>query len=523
MIQIKSPRFKLYLSAFIIIMAVLTISLISKLFNPNKATVTSTDQQKTDEPVFDLKSSSEIRAVWMSRFDYSKDLETFSPDVMQAFISTTFQRMAEANFNTVFFQIRGNADAYYKSKYEPWGELLTDTLGKDPGWDPLQFALDQADKYGLNLHAWINVFPAWRGEHKPDSTKPLHPLLKHPEWLVHDYQGDPMELNSHYVSFSPGNPEFHGYLIKIIRDVVNNYDVDGIHFDYIRYPEGGRYSKDPVSLARFQSEKSNPLKLSWEDWQREQVTAFVSKAYNMLTNEAPQVILSAAVIGSYRNWKWNGYKRVYQDAKRWLELGKMDMIVPMLYVGRKGDGSGFRSMLQEWITNREIQGKIIAGIGDFKITWEEVLKEIDDYRNLGFDGCCFFSASSLTPEDYQSLKNTKFKYPAKTPLFPWKKHTPSLPPENLTLAKNGNNYLLEWTVSGKDPGYFANYIIYQSKTRAIDPDSPASIIEILPAHCREFKIPDYNSESYYYISSINSLGIESPLIILPKKPGLSKK
>ncbi|MCK4689947.1 MAG: family 10 glycosylhydrolase, partial [Candidatus Marinimicrobia bacterium] len=111
----------------------------------------------------------------MSRFDYTKTIKTHNPDSIKQYIKDTFSKAKNANLNMIFFQVRGNGDAFYKSNYEPWSNMLTGTLGKDPGWDPLEFATETAHELGLELHAWINTFPAWRGIEDPINTIPIQP------------------------------------------------------------------------------------------------------------------------------------------------------------------------------------------------------------------------------------------------------------------------------------------------------------------------------------------------------------
>ncbi|HID38242.1 MAG TPA: hypothetical protein EYP36_01850, partial [Calditrichaeota bacterium] len=146
----------------------------------------------------------EVRAVWMSRFEYAQGK---TAKQAKAYIRDSFQKFAAAGMNTIIFQVRGQADAIYRSQYEPWSNLLTDTLGKDPGWDPLEYALTEAHDSGLDLHAWINTFPAWKSEEAPpQKSQPLHPLLAHPDWLVCDSAGNPMKPSAGYITFSPGIP-----------------------------------------------------------------------------------------------------------------------------------------------------------------------------------------------------------------------------------------------------------------------------------------------------------------------------
>jgi len=163
----------------------------------------------------------EARAIWMSRFDYA-----FGRTAEQSrnYIRSYFEQARKSNFNIIYFQVRGNADALYHSAYEPWSKILTGTLGADPGWDPLQFAIDRAREQGLELHAWINTFPAWRsGEKPPTASIPEHPYRAHPEWVVCDSSGKPMNPKIGYITFSPGIPEVQQHIQKVLADIVGNY------------------------------------------------------------------------------------------------------------------------------------------------------------------------------------------------------------------------------------------------------------------------------------------------------------
>ena len=219
----------------------------------------------------------EARGVWMSRFEYAIEKARNHPDSAKALIRQVFQQARRAKLNMVFFQVRGNGTAFFNSSFEPWAQELTGTLGRDPGWDPLQFAIEEAHQLGLELHAWINTFPYWRGSVPPSESTPRQPFLDHPEWIVCDTNGKPALPDSgsnEYLWASPGNPAVRQHLVNVVTDLVKKYEIDGIHFDYIRYPEASPtkgYSHDPVSVARFNSAEGNPHMLSWEHWQRDQL------------------------------------------------------------------------------------------------------------------------------------------------------------------------------------------------------------------------------------------------------------
>lgn len=475
----------------------------------------SLSQNFVKPPKLSLKSR-EARSVWMSRFDYTERFKTHDPDSIRQYISDSFRQIRDANFNMVFFQIRGNGDAFYKSKYEPWSSMLTGTLGKDPGWDPLEYAISEAHTNGLELHAWVNTFPAWRGLENPIRTMPLHPYLAHPEWVVCDSTGKPMPKSEHYVYFSPGIPAVRDHIVEVVVDITSKYDVDGIHFDYIRYPEGSPkygYSHDRISFQRFKSQVSNPLNLKWEDWQREQVTAFISKAYDRIIAIKPWVKVSASVIGNYKTSQWNGYHIVYQDARRWAEIGKIDLIVPMIYYKRDYKANSFPIVVKEWKEKIGNERPVLPGMGAYALQWDEILAEIDDIRNSNMPGMVFFAISSLDSERLSSLKMTKFQYPTLLPNLPWKDTIPPQVPEYFQVSKNEESYCFSWippTIS-KDLEVVQQYVIYRSKNLPIDTGRSENIFAIVPGNQNQLVMnhPKKIKDFYYTITALDRAENES--------------
>lgn len=472
------------------------------------ALVESPPQVIETEPVL-ASPARELRGVWLSRFNYTDNLGTTDKEAIQEYIRESFQTVKNANCNTVFFQVRGNGDVFYRSKYEPWSQMLTGTLGNDPGWDPLQFAVQTAREYNLQIHAWINAFPGWRGTGEPIATNPPHPYAAHPDWVVCDSNGVPMPKSNHYVSFSPGNPEVHRHIKNIVLEIITNYDVDGIHFDYIRYPEGTLnhgYSHDAVSVARFNARKSNPLKLDWENWQREQITEFLAGVYNAIMATKPAVNISAAVLGNYNAPGWNGYYQVYQDAARWAAIGKIDLIVPMTYATR--ENGRFQALIERWKTIPNIKQPIAPGLGAWTLPFNEILQEIDDVRSLGLEGVTFFAMSSFNDAQWDSLRKIKFPYPALPPALPWKFKKPVPPPENCMMQMRDNKLLLAWQiVPPMEKGNFIrNFIIYATDEDSVAISSGSAIAAIIPGSAQQylFEENDQRLKLHYYIAALDA-------------------
>ena len=460
----------------------------------------------------------EARGVWMSRFEYAN---LKNPDSAKQHIRTTFEKARAAKFNMIFFQVRGNGDAFYRSAYEPWSQLLTGTLGKDPGWDPLQFAIDEAHRLGLELHAWVNTFPIWRDSLPPAESTPRSPMLSHPEWIICDKNGKPMKLdppNNNYVWVSPGNPAVRQHVINVVMDIAEHYDIDGIHFDYIRYPEGSPvwgYSHDSVSVARFASSEGNPNKLRWEDWQREQLTQFVTDMYNALNAQKPLVSMSASVIGKYSGSGWTAYNVVYQDPPRWMQLGKIDFIVPMVYFERAHPTHPFVPLITEWHDRGSYERGIYPGLAARLIDrfgFQEIEAQIKETRAKGLHGVVFYSASTLN-SDWEILGRSEFPYWSLSPRMPWKDSVATFPPSNLMAEVQSDGVNLRWQAPTSDEPL--TYVVYRSGKPQFSTDDAYNILVVTgqnQTHVQDHRAADENRGIVYYaVSAVDRLGNESKL------------
>lgn len=370
----------------------------------------------------------EARSVWITRWDYEKS-KTTGPQS----IANIMKTVADANFNMVYFQVRGRADAYYKSSFEPWASEFTGTLGKDPDWDPLSVAVEEAHKNGLEIHVWINTFTMWSGTTPPPESTPRHIYLSHPEWLVVDSNGNQMALNSSYVFATPGNPAVWDHIINVLSEIALKYNIDGIHFDYIRYP-GPNYSYDSVSISRYQEAKSKNNSLLREDWQRAQVTEFLSRAYESIISIKPMLKVTAAVWGIYKNnWGWanvsEGYFDYYQDSQGWMQLGIVDAISPMIYwpmTDPQGERTDYATLALDFMNNSGsrffFSGLHVYPRNDSDIyDFSEIVRQIEYLRQIGAQGMSIYNYALLKQNNYfDDLKNGPFKERAFVPPMEWK-------------------------------------------------------------------------------------------------------
>lgn len=359
----------------------------------------------------------ELRGVWLTRFEWASTSATADS------LRSTMDDIAAAGFNTVYFQVRGNFDAYYDSALEPWSSRLTGTLGQDPGWDPLDAAVDAAHDAGLQVHAYINVVPLWLGQSQPDSVGLAHALETNPEWVVADSSGSAMALNSSYVYASPGNAQVRARTADVAADIAGHYDVDGIHLDYIRYP-GSDYSHDAASLTRFAADTASGGDwpgLSYGDWQREMVKDTVRQV-----SAAVDVPVSAAVWGVHTNeWGWSSVSEgdgdFYQDSRAFLSEGLLDANIPMAYwpiTETEGDRLDFRTLTRDHVAHASGR-HVFMGIGTYDIGYDETVRCIEVARQEGAHGVVVFSWSYISAHA-ADLAAGVFAEPASPPSMIWR-------------------------------------------------------------------------------------------------------
>jgi uncharacterized lipoprotein YddW (UPF0748 family) len=329
----------------------------------------------------------EMRGLWVTRFAWTT----------QAELEGIIDRAAAAHFNAVFVQIRGQGDAYYDSNLEPWAQRLTGVLGRDPGWDPLQVAIDRAHAHGLQLHAYFNVLSAWNAGEVPPVAEGAaqHALRAHPDWLAVTSSGQ--NGDGEYQWFTPGNPAVRAHIAAVARDLLARYDVDGLHLDRIRTP-GPDYSHDAVTQAAFDADPS----LGWDGFMREQVNQMVADLHQAVAETRPTARLSAAVWGIYTPLPGcstsQGYGQYYQDSRAWLLRGTMDALVPMIYWPIEPGACTDWSTLLAGFLEARAGGAIWAGmhaLDDSAWVFPAVRARIEHARVAGAEGTVIFASTYL--------------------------------------------------------------------------------------------------------------------------------
>lgn len=357
----------------------------------------------------------EVRALWVVRHTMT------SPQTVKEMVVR-----AKANgFTDLIVQVRGRGDAYYNSRIEPRADEL---FGQPAEFDPLALALDEAHRIGIRVHAWINIYVVANIEELPQSKE--HLIYQHPEWLMVPreianelYTVDPKspdylkrlveftrnnrtELEGLYTS--PAHPAVKENLIKIWLDIAARYAVDGLHFDYVRYPNTNfDYSRSALESFRNEVERTlseearaelagqaerDPMAYAasfpdqFADFQRRQVTDLVERVYKGVKAVKPHAIISAAVFANDED----AARSKFQDWRQWMRLGWLDVACPMAYTP---DTAAFRRQINNAV--KLASGKQIwAGIGGYKQPAESSIEKIKVTRELGAQGFALFSYDS---------------------------------------------------------------------------------------------------------------------------------
>ncbi|MEO7367584.1 MAG: family 10 glycosylhydrolase [Gemmatimonadaceae bacterium] len=369
----------------------------------------------------------EARALWVTRFDYDSEAK----------ITRIMETASRAHFNIIYFQARAAGDAYYRSKIEPCAALLCGKLGGTPKYDPLEVAVREAHKRGLQVHAYLNALTGeaagiegqCRALVEPDPGNPRHMLLDHSDWIMRDRTGRKMPCpnSEEYVWLSPGFPEVRHRLAAVAADVARRYDIDGIHLDRIRYP-GEAWSYDAVSLAEF-GKNPDTHKTEWKEYRSNLVSAMVRETYDSIQSVKPRLVLSAAVWGIYSDkWAWHtlaGATNLMQDSRGWARGGFMDVLVPMTYY-RIGPSYcsriDWRCTLDDQMqgAEKETGRQMYIGIDASKGT-KEVLNQIRLARSRGVTGIAVFSFTDAdNARIWNPLASGLFSDKARVPEMPWK-------------------------------------------------------------------------------------------------------
>jgi uncharacterized lipoprotein YddW (UPF0748 family) len=410
----------------------------------------------------------EVRAVWVATAAGLDWPRTQNTREQQEALVTIVQTAKALGLNTLFFQVRARGDAYYRSRYEPWADNLTGTLGRDPGWDPLRFLLDAAHGAGIEVHAWFNVFKV-RGPNPVKPTTPLHPTLAFPQWTT-EIQGEAW--------LDPGIPAVRTYSLNVALDLVTSYDIDGILFDFVRYP--GQDFPDGETYARYGRGAAR------DSWRRGNVSLFVKEFYERASALKPMLKIGSAPLGVYdgqaEGLASGSYQEYFQDAPAWIRSGWQDYLAPQVYwnIGSSPGDPDFAKLAREW-SSRSGGRQIYMAIAAYKPeVLRELPEEIDSARAAGTSGQAFFRYEHVRAG---RVLADRYAYPANIPPMPWKDRVSPGVPLSLTVTEMATNtFLLEWVPPppAVDGDTARRYNVYRWASTPLPVENPACLIAITP-------------------------------------------
>ena len=449
----------------------------------------------------------EYRAVWLTTYlnlDWPKKPATTpeGTERQKEELRQMLDKYVAANINTVFVQARMRSTTAYQSKYEPWDEAFTGTPGKAPLYDPLAFAIEECHKRGLECHAWVVSFPICK---VPTEKKLGKQALPHKRPELCQRCDDVWMLD-------PGVPGTAEYLATICEEIVTNYNVDGIHLDYIRYPEKAIKFNDAKTYKKYGNKQNKAT------WRRANVTRCVTQIHTAIKAVRPWIKLTCAPIGKYKDlprqssYGWNAYSAVNQEAQEWLKDGLMDALFPMMYF----DGKHFYPFAVDWQEN--CAGRpVVPGLGIYFLNrhlqnWslEIVRRQMHVTRDLGMGGHAFFRSEFLLNNEkglYDWLQRDFYKSPAMTPAMTWTDSIPPIAPK-AEITKSGYSINLKWNaVEDATPIYYNVYRICKDDTtpKCIAHKLRQTTFYYTPA------LPVLLYEQYA-ITSVDAYGNESALI-----------
>ncbi len=451
----------------------------------------------------------EVRAVWLTTiggidWPHSYSQSSLSAEKQKQELRSILDRLQQAKINTVLLQTRIRGTMIYPSEYEPWDGCLSGFPGRTPGYDALHFAIEECHKRGMELHAWVVTIPVgkWNALGCKNLRQRMPGLIKK--------IGTDGYMN-------PEDSRTGDYLAGICREITRRYDIDGIHLDYIRYPETWKLR---VSRGRG----------------REYITAIVEKIHDAVKAEKPWVKMSCSPIGKRddlsRYWShgWNAYTKVCQDAGGWLRDGLMDELFPMMYFRNEQ----FFPFAIDW--KEQDHGRIVVpGLGIYfldpkegKWNISDITREMYHLRNIGL-GYAFFRNKFLLDNrqgiyDFTEAFNP---YPALVPPMTWASTKLPMPPSQMAIQEADGSIRLTWTNPSQyedgtrisTPYIYNN--VYASKTWPVNVSDARNLIETRSTRNTITVRTGQGEPLYFAVTAMDGFGNESLPVQSTTSPAIS--
>lgn len=337
-----------------------------------------------------------VRAVWIFYREISMaDENGGTAESFKNKMNGIFDRCASMGINTVFFHVRPFADSFYPSELFPMSEYLTGKQGGEIDYDPLSIAVSLAHQKNISIHAWINPFRISFSDDRTllDVSNPAKELLRKGSDRVCRVESG--------LYFNPADEENHKLIINGVREIVKNYDVDGIHIDDYFYPS----TDECIDKNQYDVYRKNGGVLTLSEWRIQKVNSFVSALYSAVKSENENLIFSVSPAGNIDN----NYKSLYADVKKWgSEDGYCDWLIPQIYFGFENSVLPYEKAVSQW---REIATdnsvRLIAGLASYKAAegegeWSDddiISRQWKSAKQNGYNGFALFSYTSIAADE----------------------------------------------------------------------------------------------------------------------------
>lgn len=431
----------------------------------------------------------------------------------------------QTGITAMFVQVRSQADAMYPSEIVPWSFYLTPAKanGNEPAepWDPLQFMIEACHARGIEFHAWLNPYRAIGNIANINNFAPGHVARQHPEWLI---------ANGAERILDPGIPEVRQHINEVVMDIVNRYDVDGIHFDDYFYPNAA--FNDDATFAAYH--RGFTVRA---DWRRDNINLLIENISGEIKTSKPWVEFGVSPSGIWRNGGEGSattglqhYVSLYADSRKWLQEGWIDYLCPQVYWYNGQPGADYKVLIPWW--NNNAFGRLIyIGMAGYKVgetaqgaVWTNNRSEIPDqvrmnrsseYPNIY--GQSIYNTTSMRSNKLNfrdSLQEHFYHIPALQPLMPWIDNTPPQPAAELSASYAGNVVTLNWAnpeASVNELDKVKRLVVYRAENATIDLSDANNILAITPTAVNTFT--DLTAEpgkTYYYtVTALDRLHNES--------------
>lgn len=468
--------------------------------------------------------ATEFRGVWIAtvaNIDWPSR-PGLPAETQKAELRRLLDRVSAMNMNAVVMQVRPAADALYASDLEPWSEYLTGEMGRppEPYYDPLAFAVDEAHRRGIELHAWFNPFRARHATAKTPAS-PDHVSLTMPASVVR--YGEQLWLD-------PGDRAARHHSLAVMLDVVDRYDLDGIHMDDYFYPypiqdEAGREVAFP-DTASWRVAQAAGLQASLNDWRRNNIDRFIEQLYQEVKRRKPWVKVGISPFGIWRPGYpqqirgFDAYDKLYADARLWLQRGWVDYLTPQLYWPIDSEGQSYPLLYDWWKAQNSQNRHIWPGNSIYRIDshdWPvtEIIDQVDIPRRADrYPGHVLFSMRILdknTKGLAERLAVEAYDTPALVPPMPWLRMPRPKQPVVQFEYFAGTPQVSMQPAKGDEVSHWVIRVRNASSWS----------LKVLPGWQQRYEPPSEERPVEVVVSGVNRAGIESPTVTMRLRESLA--